>query len=247
MHGESVATVDGLCWPPSHCVHCLHPIAVYDNVPLLSFFWLRGRCRACHQAISWQYPAVEFLSAVCGALCYAFWGASMAAVWALVFCWSLIVASGIDVRTQCLPDEVTWPLMLLGLVLSTGHVYVNAQDAALGLVLGYYSLWVVHWLFKLLTKKDGFGYGDFKLMAALGSWLGWKCLPLLIFLSATLGLAVSLLCFLGRTLPGRSVLCTTGVPRLWPFLNIQVPFGPYLAFSGVAFLFLNAGSVDLCC
>lgn len=215
--GEAMAP-PGLVRERSHCVHCKHVLSAADNIPLLSWILLRGRCRYCKAGISWQYPLVELLCAIAsGVVAWQFgWGWPLAA--ALVFTWTLIAASGIDARTQLLPDQLTLPLLWLGLLLALPAMFVTAPQAILGAALGYLSLWSVYWLFKLITGKEGMGYGDFKLLAALGAWMGAASLLPIVLLSSLVGAVV-----------GGAMLATRGQDRATP-----IPFGPFLATAGWA-------------
>lgn len=203
--------------PRSRCGHCGHTLRWVENIPVLSFMVLRGRCAACGVAIPWRYPAVEVLTAVLFAYCAARWGLGPEALaWATFGC--LLLACGwIDWDTTYLPDDLTLTLLWLGLVsASLGYSGVRLDDALWGAVAGYTFLWLVFWFFKLLTGKDGMGYGDFKLLAALGAWFGWTALVPLILLASCSGAIV------GLAMKSRSALREGGV----------VPFGPFLAGAG---------------
>ncbi|WP_440223488.1 prepilin peptidase [Dokdonella sp. MW10] len=205
-----------LVFKGSHCVHCKHPLSPLDNIPLLSFLALRGRCRYCRTPISWQYPLVELLSALaCAVMAWKF-GFGWPLLAALVFTWMLLAASGIDARTQLLPDQLTLPLMWLGLLLSLLPMFVDAPTAIIGAAIGWLSLWSVFWLFKLLTGKEGMGYGDFKLLAALGAWMGASALLPVILLSSLIGAII-----------GGAILSIGGKGRDTP-----IPFGPFIAAAG---------------
>jgi leader peptidase (prepilin peptidase)/N-methyltransferase len=207
--------------PRSHCPACGHQIKALENIPLLSYLFLGGRCRACKAAISPRYPVVEALSGILSG--YAAWrfGPTWAAAGAIVFVWCMIVLTFIDFDTQILPDSITLPLLWGGLLLNLGGTYADMQSAVLGAAGGYLALWSVYWGFKLATGKEGMGYGDFKLLAAIGAWLGWQMLPLTILASSLVGAVVGIvLIFFARH--GR---------------NVPIPFGPYLAAAGVIALF----------
>ncbi len=206
----------GLVREPSHCPHCMHALAARDNIPLLSWLWLRGRCRYCRVPISIQYPLVELATALFSAAIAWRFGASTQTLAGLVLTWSLVALTGIDLRTQLLPDSITLPLLWLGLLLGLGHVFVSAPQAILGAALGYLSLWSVYWLFKLLTGKEGMGYGDFKLLAALGAWMGAGALLPIVLISSLVGAVV-----------GSAMLVLRGRDR-----SIPIAFGPYLAAAG---------------
>ncbi len=220
---------DGTDPPPdlvrraSHCPHCKHPLAARDNIPVLSWLLLRGRCRYCKAPISKQYPVVELLSGIACALVVWRFGPGWQAVAALLFTWVLIAAAGIDLRTQLLPDSLTLPLLWLGLLVSLVPLFVDAHGAVLGAVTGYLALWAVYWLFKLATGKEGMGYGDFKLFAAAGAWMGPLALLPVIILAALSGAIVGLI-----TLRARGQHAST-----------PIPFGPFLAAA--AWLWLVAG------
>jgi leader peptidase (prepilin peptidase)/N-methyltransferase len=216
LEADSTPLPPGIVREPSHCPHCKHPLSARDNIPLLGWLLLGGRCRYCKTRISIQYPLVELLSGVLSAVIVWKFGPSWAALAGLVFTWTLIALSGIDVRTQLLPDQLTFPLLWLGLLLALLQMFVSAPSAIIGAAIGYLSLWSVYWLFKLITGKEGMGYGDFKLFAALGAWLGWKLLPLIILLAAVAGAVL-----------GIFMIVLRGRDRAAP-----MPFGPYLAAAG---------------
>jgi leader peptidase (prepilin peptidase)/N-methyltransferase len=200
----------------SHCVHCKHALSAWENIPLLSFLALRGRCRHCKAPISWQYPLVEVISALASAIIAWKFGYGWQLMAGLAFTWVLIAASGIDARTQLLPDQLTLPLLWLGLLLSLVPIFVSPDEAIVGAAIGWASLWSVFWLFKLVTGKDGMGYGDFKLLAALGAWMGAMALLPIILLSSLVGAIV-----------GGLVLFAKGRDRGTP-----IPFGPFIAAAG---------------
>ncbi|MBK1630823.1 prepilin peptidase [Thiohalocapsa halophila] len=206
-----------LSHPASHCPHCGHRIRPWENIPVLSWLLLRGRCSACAGAISWRYPAVEALTALLSLLVVWHFGpTSQAAAAALVFTWGLLALAFIDADTQLLPDDITLPLLWLGLVLSLGGVFVDSQAAILGAAAGYLSLWLVFHAFRLLTGKEGMGRGDFKLLALFGAWMGWQTLPQIVLLSAVPGAVLGI----ALVLSGRTERET------------PMPFGPFLAVSG---------------
>ena len=211
-----------LVLPGSACTACGHALSVADNVPIISYVWLKGRCRYCHAPISARYPAVELLTAVLSGLVIWHLGSSFAGLSALLLLWMLIAMTFIDIDTQLLPDELTLPLMWLGLLVNLEGTFVPLRDAVIGAAIGYLSLWAVYWLFKLVTGRDGIGYGDFKLLAALGAWLGWMMLPAIVLLSSAVGAIV-----------GLSLIVFRGHHRDRP-----IPFGPFLAAAGlIALLF----------
>ena len=205
-----------LVFTGSHCPHCKHPLSPLDNIPLLSWLALRGRCRYCRTPISWQYPLVELVTALASALVAWRFGYGWQLVAALPFTWTLIAASGIDVRTQLLPDQLTLPLLWLGLLIALVPLFVASPAAIVGAAVGYLSLWSVFWLFKLATGKEGMGYGDFKLLAALGAWMGAMSLLPIILLSSLIGAIV-----------GGAALALQGRDRSTP-----IPFGPFIAAAG---------------
>lgn len=210
-----------LARPRSRCPKCGHAITAIENIPLLSWLILRGLCRGCATPISPRYPLVEAITGVLFA--YTAWrfGFGLAAIGALVFVAALIALTGIDFDTQLLPDDITLPLLWLGLLLNVSGTYTDIKSAVIGAAAGYLSLWSVYWGFKLVTGKEGMGFGDFKLLAALGAWLGWQMLPLTILLSSAVGAVIGL---------AMMVFARHG-------RNVPIPFGPYLAIAGVIALF----------
>ncbi|MBX3705151.1 MAG: prepilin peptidase [Pseudomonadales bacterium] len=202
--------------PRSRCPHCGHQIRAWENVPVLSWLALRGRCSSCASAISVRYPLVELLTALCTLAVVALLGFTWLALAALAFTWTLLALTFIDFDTQLLPDQLTLPLLWLGLLVSVFGGITTPTDAIIGAVAGYGVLWSVYWGFKLVTGKEGMGYGDFKLLGAIGAWLGWQVLPATLLIAALAGLAYAL----GTAVTGRR---TAGQP---------VPFGPFLAIGG---------------
>ncbi len=202
--------------PRSRCPHCGHGITALENIPLLSYLALKGKCSACGARISPRYPAVELLTALLSMTVAAHFGFGWISAAALVLTWALIALTFIDFDHQLLPDSITLPLLWCGLLLSLSGVFVDSRSAIIGAAAGYLTLWAVYWLFKWVTGKEGMGQGDFKLLALLGAWLGWQALPVVILLSSLVGAAVglSMVLFLGRD------------------KNIPIPFGPYLAAAG---------------
>lgn len=205
-----------LVYPRSRCPHCSHLITAWENIPILSYLWQKGRCTACQQPISIRYPIVELLSALMAVVVAWHFGFGWALVGGIIFTWVLLAASFIDFDTHLLPDDLTLPLLWLGLFFNLFGVYTSLGDAVIGAMAGYLILWSVFWLFKLITGKEGMGYGDFKLLAALGAWLGWQMLPMIILLSAIVGAVV-----------GIGLILLRGHDK-----NIPIPFGPYLAGAG---------------
>lgn len=210
-----------LATPRSRCPHCGHVITAVENIPILSYLFLGGRCRACQALIGLRYPLVEVLSGVLSG--YAVWryGANWAGVGALLFIWGMIALTFIDFDTQLLPDTITLSLLWAGLMLNLGGTFTDLKSAVIGAAAGYLSLWTVYWAFKLVTGKEGMGYGDFKLLAAVGAWLGWQMLPLAILASSMVGAVV-----------GIALIVFARHGR-----NIPIPFGPYLAAAAVIALF----------
>jgi leader peptidase (prepilin peptidase)/N-methyltransferase len=200
----------------SHCPRCKHKLSALDNIPVFSWLALRGRCRYCGVRISWQYPLVELLTALASAAIAWKLGFGWPLAAGLAFTWMLIAAAGIDARTQLLPDQLTLPLLWLGLVLSLVPVFVTPTSAIVGAAIGYLSLWTVYWLFKLATGKEGMGYGDFKLLGALGAWMGPMSLLPVVLLSSLIGAMV-----------GGTMLALRGQDRSTP-----IPFGPFIAAAG---------------
>jgi len=205
-----------LAYPPSRCPHCDHPIRAHENIPLFSFLWQRGRCRHCGARISVRYPVVELLTALLSAAVVWKFGVTWQAGAALLLTWALIALAFIDLDTFLLPDNITLPLLWLGLFLSLFGLFTDMRAALLGAMAGYLSLWSVYHLFRLLTGKEGLGYGDFKLLALLGAWLGWHYLPAIILLSSLVGAAV-----------GITLIALRRHSR-----QVPIPFGPYLAAAG---------------
>ena len=214
----------GIVVEPSHCPHCGHKLSWYENIPVFSWLALRGRCRSCKAPISIQYPAVELLTMLLVTACVWRFGFGWQGFGAAMLSCFLVAMSGIDVRTQLLPDQLTLPLLWLGLIASVDNLFVPAKAAIAGAVLGYLSLWTVYWVYKQLTGKIGMGHGDFKLLAALGAWAGYKALLPIVMLSSIVGAVV-----------GSIWLMTKGRDQGTP-----IPFGPYLAIAGwIVFLWGN--------
>ena len=223
LNGQAVAPAPryNLVVPRSACPACGHPIGALENVPLLSYLVLGGKCAACKVRISSRYPVVEALTgALSGYIAWRY-GFSWHTLAALVFGWSMIALAFIDLDTFYLPDDITLPLVWAGLIANMGGLFVDLQSAVVGAIAGYLALWLVFWGYKLATGKDGMGYGDFKLLAAIGAWLGWKMLPVVILLSSLAGaiVGISLIVFARH---GR---------------NVPIPFGPYLVLGGLIALF----------
>jgi leader peptidase (prepilin peptidase)/N-methyltransferase len=205
-----------LATPNSHCPNCKAPIRPWQNIPVISYVVLGGKCANCATRIPLRYPATELVTGLMTLALAWHFEVSPALLGAMLLTWSLIALAVIDIDHQLLPDDITLPLLWLGLLFNLGGTYVSLQDAVIGAMGGYLILWSVYWLFKLVTGKEGMGYGDFKLLAALGAWLGWQALPLIVLLSslvgAVCGIALMMIKRRGREIP--------------------IPFGPYLAMAG---------------
>ncbi|MBK1672566.1 prepilin peptidase [Ectothiorhodospira shaposhnikovii] len=202
--------------PRSACPACGHRITALENIPLISYLFLKGKCAQCGTRISIQYPLVEAATALLSMAVVWYFGFTWTAAAALLLTWALIALTVIDLRTTLLPDMITLPLLWLGLVLNLDGMFTDTTSSLLGAVFGYLSLWLIYHAFRLLTGKEGMGYGDFKLFAALGAWLGWQMLPLIILLSSLVGaiVGIALIALLGRD------------------RDLPIPFGPYLAAAG---------------
>ncbi len=203
--------------PRSRCPSCGHQITVLENIPVISWLVLRGKCSKCHSGISIRYPIIELTTALLSVLVAYYFGVQWFTLAALFLTWALIALTMIDFDTQLLPDNITLPLLWLGLLVSLLQVsHISLQASVIGAMAGYLILWCVYQLFKLITGKEGMGFGDFKLLAVLGAWLGWQALPLILFISALVGaiVGISLILFMGRD------------------KSIPIPFGPYLASAG---------------
>jgi leader peptidase (prepilin peptidase)/N-methyltransferase len=208
--------------PDSTCPKCQHKIRAWENIPLFSWLWLRGKCSGCDNPISIRYPLVELTTAVLSLIVAWHFGFGLQAIAGVFLTWCLVAMTFIDLDKMLLPDQITLPLLWLGSLLGIGNIYVNSVDAIIGAAAGYLSLWSVYWLFKLATGKEGMGYGDFKLLAALGAWLGWQYLPIVILLSSFVGAII-----------GITYLSLTKKDQQQP-----IPFGPYLAIAGwITFLY----------
>ena len=209
--------------PRSQCPACGHKITALENVPVISYLVLGGKCSACGKPISARYPLVEVLGGALAALAIAKFGATWQGLAACGLLWSLIALTFIDVDTQLLPDGITLPLLWAGLIVNMFELFVPLRTALIGAIAGYLSLWAVYWLFKLIRGKEGMGYGDFKLLAALGAWMGWQMLPLIVLLSSIVGAAIGLMLIVFK---GRDH-------------NIPMAYGPYLAIAGGIALFFG--------
>jgi len=206
-----------IAFPASHCPKCKAPIKAWQNIPLISFIFLKGKCASCEVKISVRYPIIELVSGLLTAFALYTFSFTPEAALAIIFSWSLICLTMIDADHQLLPDDICLPLLWLGLAANSFALFTSLESAVYGAIFGYLSLWSVYWLFKLLTKKEGMGYGDFKLLAALGAWMGAKSLILIIILSAFVGAFV-----------GIAGILIMGKDRSKP-----IPFGPFLATAGL--------------
>ena len=216
-----------LMHPPSRCPSCGTPIRAFQNIPVVSWLALRGKCAACKAPISARYPLVELLAGAASVLMAFRFGYSGALLAALVFTWAMIALAFIDFDTQLLPDDITLPLLWLGLLVNAFGAFVDLRSAVFGAAAGYLILWLVYWGFRLLAGKEGMGFGDFKLLAAIGAWLGWQVLPFVILVSAGLGAVI-----------GGIGLAMAGQGR-----DTRIPFGPFLALGGIAGLLWGARAV----
>jgi len=212
-----------LVLPRSACPGCGHQITAVENIPIVSWLALRGKCSACGAPISSRYPLVELLGGALAAAAIWRFGATWTGLAACGLLWTLLALTFIDFDTMYLPDSLTLPLLWAGLAANLWGLFVPLPEAVIGAIAGYLSLWAVYWLFKLIRGKEGMGYGDFKLLAALGAWLGWKLLPLIVLLSSAVGAAIglALIAFRGRD------------------HTVPLPFGPYLAIAGAIALFFG--------
>ena len=229
LPGETPLPTYNLLLPHSQCPHCDHRIRAWENIPLLSYVFLRGRCSACAAAISPRYPLTELACGLLSAFVAWHFGFGWPAGLVLVLSWGLLAMSLIDAEHQILPDVLVLPLIWLGLIVNSFGLFVSLHEALWGAVAGYGLLWSVFWLFKLVTGKDGMGYGDFKLLAMLGAWGGWQILPLTILLSSLVGAIIGLVLLRWRH-------AKTSTP---------IPFGPYLAIAGWIALLWGGQITDL--
>ena len=212
-----------LVTPRSRCGQCGHKIAALENIPIVSWLALRGKCSACGTRISARYPLVELATALLFFACAWTFGVTLQTVAAMLFCAALVALTGIDLDTQLLPDQLTLPLLWIGLLLNIFGLFARLPDAVIGAAAGYLTLWSVYWLFKLITGREGMGYGDFKLLGALGAWFGWQALPMLLLVSSVVGAVV-----------GIAILVVQKKGR-----NTAIAFGPYLAIAGLITLFFG--------
>lgn len=225
LNGQPTPLEEGpalsLAFPGSRCPHCAHRITTLENIPLASYLWLRGRCSECRTPISPRYPIIEAATGLLSAFTAWHFGPTLTALFSLFFLWSLIALTFIDFDTQLLPDSITLPLLWLGLLFNLHGGFVSLPSAVIGAAAGYLVLWSVYWAFKLATGKEGMGYGDFKLLAALGAWMGWQMLPAIILLSSLVGAVIGIVLI---------VLARHGK-------DVPMPFGPYLAGAGLIALY----------
>ena len=222
--GAPEETRIGLASPRSSCPHCGHTIRAWENIPVISYLLLLGKCSSCKAPISIQYPAIEMVTALMSVVVAWKYGVSLQTLGGLLFTWTLIALTMIDVYKQLLPDNLTLPLLWLGLIFALFDTYTSLHASVIGAIAGYLVLWTVFQLFKLATGKEGMGFGDFKLLAAMGAWMGWTMLPQIILVSSVIGAIVG------------SIMLVTGRTRR----QQPIPFGPYLAFAGwIALLWGN--------
>ena len=216
--GEADASLNkiGLATPASSCPHCGHAIRAWENIPVISYVLLGGKCSSCKTPISMQYPAVEALTALLSLAVAWRFGVSLQTAGGLLFTWILVALTMIDIHKQLLPDNLTLPLLWLGMILALFDTYTSLQSSVTGAIAGYLVLWTVFQVFKLATGKEGMGFGDFKLLAALGAWMGWAMLPQIVLLSSIVGAIIG------------SIMLVTGKTRS----QQPIPFGPYLAIAG---------------
>ncbi len=212
-----------LIFPRSRCPHCNHQITALENIPVISWLMLGGKCSSCKAPISARYPTIELITGLLGALAIAFFGATWAGLGALILTWTLVALTCIDIDTQLLPDDMTLPLLWIGLLFNLFGVFAPLKDAVIGAMLGYMILWSIYWLFKLITGKEGMGYGDFKLLGALGAWFGWQKIPAIILLSSAVGAVIGI---------GLMIAAKRGK-------EVPIPFGPYLAGAGFLTLYFS--------
>ncbi|MDR2016713.1 MAG: A24 family peptidase [Burkholderiales bacterium] len=220
---EGAAARYNLIVPRSTCPVCQHRITALENIPIVSWLFLRGKCSQCSARISIRYPLVELLGGLLAGLAFWFFGPSWQALTACVLLWTLLALTFIDADTQLLPDHLTLPLLWGGLLVNLFGVFTTLSQAVIGAMAGYLSLWLVYWAFKLLRNKEGMGYGDFKLLAALGAWLGWPMLIPIVLLSSLMGALV-----------GGGLILFRGHDH-----QVPMPFGPFLAMAGAVVLFFG--------
>ena len=206
--------------PRSRCPFCGHQIQAIENIPVISYLFLKGKCSKCNSKISIRYPLIEIISAISITIVAYYFGVSIQTLSAIILTWTLITLTMIDIDHQLLPDDITLPLLWLGLSINLFNVFTDINSSVLGAIFGYGILWTVYISFKIVTGKEGMGHGDFKLLAALGAWFGWQSLPLIIILSSVVGAII-----------GISLIIFKSHDR-----NTQIPFGPYLAIAGLVYM-----------
>jgi leader peptidase (prepilin peptidase) / N-methyltransferase len=223
LRGEAIKTLPplNLAKPRSECPHCRHKITALENIPIISYLALRGRCSQCKASISLRYPIIEALTGIISGFVAWYFGYGFITLAALIFVWSMIALAFIDLDTQLLPDDITLPLLWIGLLINLGNGFTDISSAVIGAALGYLALWLIYWCFKITTGKEGMGYGDFKLLAVIGAWFGWKMLPLVILLSSLVGAVI-----------GIGLIIVAKHKR-----DVPIPFGPYLVGGGLIALF----------
>jgi leader peptidase (prepilin peptidase)/N-methyltransferase len=223
LRGETTKPLPtlNLVKPCSECPHCKHKITALESIPIISYLALRGRCSQCNTSISLRYPIMEALTGIMSGFIAWYFGYGFITVAALIFVWSMIALAFIDLDTQLLPDEVTLPLLWIGLLINLGNSFTDISSAVIGAASGYIFLWLIYWCFRIATGKEGMGYGDFKLLAVIGAWFGWKMLPLVILLSSLAAVVIGIV-----------LIIVAKNKRDAPF-----PFGPYLVGSGFVALF----------
>ena len=223
QESSTIPTKYNIVTPRSACPHCGHNISALENIPIVSYLMLGGKCKSCKTKISMRYPLIEALTgALIGAVAYKF-GYTQSALFAFMFVFALVALTFIDLDTFLLPDDIVLPLLWLGLLFNLNTGFTDIKSAVIGAAAGYMILWIVFWLFKLIRGKEAMGYGDFKLLSAIGAWFGWQLLPAVILLSAVVGsiIGIYLMLFKGKN------------------KNYAIPFGPYLALGGIAALFFG--------
>ena len=223
LRGETIESLPPLSIikPRSACPNCKHKITALENIPIISYLVLGGRCSQCKTSISPRYPIIEALTCIISGFVAWHFGFGFLSLAALIFVWAMISLAFIDLDTQLLPDDITLPLLWIGLLVNLGDGFTDIRSAIIGAVSGFLALWSVYWCFKLATGKEGMGYGDFKLLAVIGAWLGWKMLPLVILLSSLVGAVI-----------GIGLIVVTKHKR-----DVPIPFGPYLVGGGLIALF----------
>jgi leader peptidase (prepilin peptidase)/N-methyltransferase len=235
LRGETIKPLPALSLvkPRSECPHCEHKITALESIPIISYLALRGRCSQCNISISLRYPIMEALTGIISGFIAWHFGYGFITVAAFIFAWSMIALAFIDLDTQLLPDDITLPLLWTGLLINLGNGFTDISSAVIGAALGYLFLWLIYWCFKIATGKEGMGYGDFKLLAVIGAWFGWKMLPLVILFSSLVGAVI-----------GVGLIIVAKHKRDTP-----IPFGPYLVGGGLIALFwgdqLNRIYLDL--